>query len=180
MSSSPPKWLLCMLLACLPAANALANIIQWELRGSFIDGAPLTGRFDFNTSLGTYSNIDMTSGPGTFAFASELLGWHYDESTVVLPGTQFHDVVPLGAGVENHFNLYFYGFNPALPTSTRVTQIETVLFLLNSPGKPSGIYQNRSGNAMVRPIPEPQTVALMLAGLGLVGGVARCRSMARA
>jgi len=47
-------------------------------RTNFIeDGALLTGRFDYDLGAGgTFSNISTSTGPGTFQYATELLGWH--------------------------------------------------------------------------------------------------------
>src|SRR5512134_3210509 len=93
-----------LLAACLQT-GAMAQVIPWQLTGSFDDGATLTGRFDYNPAGGgTFSNISINTGPGNDVSASELLGWHFDDSTVVFPdtpdGLQFRDVSPgtIGGG----------------------------------------------------------------------------------
>lgn len=168
-----------LLAACLQS-GAMAQVIPWQLTGTFADGATLTGRFDYNTAGGNFTDISINTGPGNFQFASELLGWHFDESTVVIPnspsgGLQFHNVVQVGGGVEDHHDIYFFGFDHTQPVSSAISFIETVILGLNSPGKPSGIFQNRDGQGFAQVIPEPETYALMLAGLGLVVGLSRRR-----
>ncbi len=179
MTNSAKKLIgMSMLAACL-SSGAMAQVIPWQLSGAFDDGASLTGGFDYDTASASFSNIFIATGPGNFPFATELLGWTFDNATEVIPdnpnGIQFHYVVPLGEGVEDQHDLFFNGFDPAQPVSANISFIETVVLGLNSPGKPSGIFQSRSGQGFAQPIPEPETYALMLAGLGMAAGLAARR-----
>src|SRR5512134_3902432 len=166
-----------LLAACLQT-GAMAQVIPWQLTGSFDDGATLIGRFDYNPAGGgTFSNISINTGPGNFQFATELLGWHFDDSTVVFTanGLQFHDVSPgtLGGGLEDYHDLYFFGFDPAQPVSSAITFSESAILGCCDPlHLPGGFLQSRTGfedGGFAQVIPEPETYALMLAGLGFLG-----------
>jgi len=157
---------------CTPV---MATVLPWNIEGSFADGAPFAGAFDYDTATGAFSHISITTGAGSERFATEIMGWHYGDGTQVF-GLQFHEVVPLGGDVVDLHDLFLANFDPGTPGPfDNLFLIETTLLRLNDPTKPSGIFQNRtgSGTASTRAIPEPAPFALMLAGLALMRGAAR-------
>lgn len=162
-----------ILAACIHSI-AMAQVIPWQITGTFLDGAPLTGRFDYNAANHSFSNIAMTSGPGNFLGATELMGRHYHDSTNAMregPTVHFQDIVPgPPAGVLNFYDLFLEGFNPATAQSTSIGLFETVLLALG-PNDPSGVGQVRPGQGFAQVIPEPEAFSLMLAGLGLMAGL---------
>lgn len=168
------------LIALSLCSGGMAQVIPWQLEGTFEDAATVTGRIDYNPDSEVFSNISFDTGPGAFAFGTELLGHSFRNITSVTPetafGLRFQELEPLGGDVQNIFTLWLDNFDPGIPTAQMAALLESALFSLNAPGKPSGIAQSRFGQGFVQVIPEPAIHALMLAGLGLVGGLAALRN----
>lgn len=61
----------CGLLLSLAACAANADAVHWQLNGVvFSDGGRAFGGFDYDASTGTYSNINMTTTPGSVSSGS--------------------------------------------------------------------------------------------------------------
>src|SRR5262245_49354328 len=110
-----------LLIALGACAPVMATLLHWNIEGTFEDDARLAGGFDFNTVTGAFSNISMTSGAGSDALGTELMGWHYDDTVNVVPGTtfglQFEHVTPLpevGDDVVSLHDLFIANFNPGV------------------------------------------------------------------
>ncbi len=87
---------------------ATATPLHWQLNGvTFNDGGKVFGGFDFDSSSGTYSNINITTTPGS------LLGGAYYNSAAPyanpIANTSFYGVstVPVVSGSTSTLNLTF-------------------------------------------------------------------------
>jgi hypothetical protein len=139
--------------------NQLIDVLA-ELNNSFNDEVGINGAW---TYMGT-TNATETSGPfssvpgatsGTLTFDTAQKGWF-----------------ALALKADGKFSLYLFDGGQA-----GITNIPFITggVALNNQGNPQALSH---ASLYLAPVPEPQTYALMLAGLGLVGFVARRRKAA--
>jgi hypothetical protein len=144
--------------------------------------------FRFNVGANTSLQIVSTS---TSAFADSIMGLYNAAGTLVAsnddaaPGNSMSAInFQVGAGLGGLFTLGFSGFNPGLLTcGTGITscydtnndlRFDTFVAGGGQGGSTAWSY-TITINQVAAPIPEPETYALMLAGLGALGFVARRR-----
>lgn len=168
-----------------------SNGIELGLRAKRYKGATIDG------SSGTYfADAGLYTGPGnpraawnyefsvnigTHSFTEGLtfmLGVDNDPSaaqnfTFVDPKTWWTDNATVANGFQNSQNVIF-GDTPG--GAFNVNQNGLYSFVLNAYDANNGLLASTSMNVQVGAVPEPETYALMLAGLGLVGFIARRRS----
>lgn len=145
--------------------------------GGTVDLIGFGGGFDLLPGNGSYVDLDgSTRNAGLFSTNVNLLGGTTYTLSFELAGSQ--------RGSSETVNVNFgsmaasYSLISADPFSTR-----TLNFIPDTTGSYSLTYQNAGGdnvgalldNVSVGIVPEPETYALMLAGLGMVGCVIRRR-----
>jgi hypothetical protein len=54
------------------AVGAKASVLTWSVSGTFVDGGAFGGSFSYDASMNIYSDIDITTSPG-----SSFIGAHY-------------------------------------------------------------------------------------------------------
>ena len=149
-------------------AAAVANIITTQ----FGFAAPYQGKTG-DAVAGPFANEIASSAvnSGVLTFAGVILG----NFVIGLHGGGQDSTVYPGGAVAGGGNFSLYAFNGNLHGG--ITQV--AFNMLGVSTNPQGVGQNLSHAALyggtVAAIPEPETYALMLAGLGVIGFVARRR-----
>jgi len=190
MFNDIPKLLL-VGLTLLGPCSALADVIHWEALSE--ENTPaywgegvnflLNGGFDFNSTTGTFSNITVKTSTST--------------PNVCLACNDFSDGGTATAfSFESYGGVEFsesYGPNAFSPGSNYWMRISGPGFDLSTPGTYANMHISYWGQILLYdpldpdmyeslgcpecvsltgtlvPIPEPETYALMLAGLGMLG-----------
>lgn len=121
-------------------------------------GATFSDRFDFTTSMMGDLTADLFSMSGTARNGLDITGYSlYNTSGELLSGTQ------LSTGIVDSWSLSYDN----LAAGSYYVMVNGSV-LSNAAGK----YY---ANIALAPVPEPETYAMMLAGLGLLGFTARRR-----
>ena len=120
-------------------------------------------------SFAVLQKIDNTNGlPADFTqllYGDTIIGIHFGDGAPLFKEAQYHpEFNGVGGGTA------FYRFDAGQ------TGLDTVVFADYLAQASSGATLYRTGDAPITsPIPEPETYALMLAGLGMLGFMARRR-----
>jgi hypothetical protein len=197
------KKAICALALMLPL-SAMAEVIHWEVfnteEGTEVMGENfmLSGGFDFNTVTGLISNITVkTSADGCIA-CNDYAGGSFGQ-TYLLPsgegGVQFmEEYGPMDGTLGREHFLQLSGsrifgntfpFDVSQPGSFYDIDIDhRGLILLDDPLDPDvsenvGCADCAYAIGTLVPIPEPETYALMLSGLGLLGWRIRHKAKAQ-
>lgn len=147
----------------------------WVVTGGTVDLIGDPGFFDFLPGNGRYVDLDgSTNQAGEFHKDLSLTGGQEYKLFFDLAGSQ--------RGSDEHVHVNFgsaaddYTVNSGDGFSTR-----TISFTPSTTGTYSLIFQNLGGDNVgalldnVSVVPEPETYAMLLAGLGLLGFMARRR-----
>lgn len=172
------KHLASTLLACaLSSAHAVP--LTWTLSGvSFVDGATASGNFVFDAGTRTYLSWDIVTTATVDAGANgglsnSMSGKPYSTNTLSNAASDYY-LNPSALAVQDALGNRF-GFVYASP----LTDLGGVIALKPGPTMGYEINGFRSRNITagsviaMSAVPEPATVALMLAGLGAIGCVRR-------
>lgn len=137
------------------------------------------GTLDLSSGSGFFGNTPVAgSFTDTLTFTLSSASTANGSVTAVVNGTQdvdFSSIVITGPGGSFSFSLT----NPdpvevwALPASGATLSAGT--YTLTLTGTNSASIGSYAGNLAVTPVPEPQALAMMLAGLGAVGFLVRRR-----
>ena len=167
-----------LVLASVPAQ---ATPVTWTLSGIFNDGATASGSFVWDADTNTSPIFSISTTGGT------LGAFTYDNSSSYLfahPFSNANDYVWAKNDVSRYIDLDF---------ATPLTNAGgTHALLTANPFAPGGGFQNNTASwecdncasvpyfvegsvTSVSAVPEPETYAMMLAGLGLLGFAARRR-----
>jgi hypothetical protein len=127
---------------------------------SSLDGP--VGSYDYQT---TFSLAGFN--PSTAAISG---GWSTDNNglSILLNG------VDTGNGGTS-FAQFASGFAPFSITSGFAIGLNTLDFIVSNGGGPTALRVEMTGTAAISAVPEPETYAMLLAGLGLLGFAARRR-----
>lgn len=101
---------------------------------------------------------------GTYDIQGDLSGTNMSFSSVTLDGTPW-ELAPAG----NVFRFASVTFTGTQPVSLSIVGT-----------KSNSSVGNYTGSVTIAAVPEPETYAMLLAGLGLMGGIARRRKQAQA
>lgn len=141
-----------------------AAVHQFE---TFLDGAQ-AGTTSPGTGFGTLAYDDV----------SNLLSWNISFSGLLAPETvsHFHGPAAPGsnAGVQIGLPVGSPKIGSATLSETQELQLLDELWYINVHSSFATAGEIR-GQLLLAPVPEPETYAMMLAGLGLVGAIARRR-----
>ncbi|CAN5904492.1 hypothetical protein BH11PSE8_BH11PSE8_36890 [soil metagenome] len=163
------KPVLCALLvAC--GASAQAAPVTWTLSGvTFNDQSVATGSFVFDASLSQYLSWDITTTTTVDFNAnhSSQNGVEYTTNSLTNASISYY-LNPSSLGVKQSSATTF-----GLVYATPLTDAGGTVLLGGKSGKGYEFngFNSRtivSGAVIAAPVPEPQTCALMLAGLGMV------------
>jgi len=148
----------------------------WTVSGGTVDLIGNSNFFDFLSGNGRYVDLDgSTNQAGEF---------HKD--LVLTAGVEYtlsFDLAGSHRGSTENVNISLGGFNSNLSVSSSTPfTTNTLLFTPGVTGSYSLIFQNSGSdnigalldNVSVTAVPEPETYAMLLAGLGLLG-FAACR-----
>lgn len=127
------------------------------LGGDFLSG----GYSPFSAIAGSaYSSVSMASNDGSAFFSGVAsLGGFYHDKVIAANGATTHGTWSDGTTL--------------LASKGNVVGVN--LFPDDGSGQMSGDYKQLFVNSLTAPVPEPETYAMLLAGLGLVGAIARRR-----
>jgi len=154
------------LLAAIPAAQAATQ--TWNFNGTLDSGAfsgqNFGGSFSFDdAALTGVADEWLTVGNLSLNF----LGNAYTQANASIgstPEVSFYDGVFLGLSYSAGVTGDGFTFAPGYST------LGEAFVAYDTPAGFSG-----SGNVIYAPVPEPETYAMLLAGLGLLGAAARRR-----
>lgn len=178
--------------AILLAAFASAHAETFNFNYSFVDGPSISGSLS-GTMVGEFveniSDVHMTFN-GT-AFTGSLVGASWDAAThdwnsaagaVLSTDAAKNNFIFADANPQTNYgsvNNYFYFVNSKDPAMGQQA------FALNCNGDCTDVGFDQPTNnaswsltAAIAPVPEPTSAAMLLAGLGLVGAIARRRRQA--
>ena len=159
--------LIALLGAVLPAQAAVQNYnFTGAVDSGFYNGSLFSGSFSFDDATVDASGLDIT---GLLSFDMSFLNTNYNFSSVIgTPDVSFQDGSFLGLSLNIDSatpNVSFTFVPGSFDVSDAFTAYETSLGL------------NGGGSVLYTPapVPEPETYALFLAGLGLMGALSRRR-----
>lgn len=124
------------------------------LNSTFGGSFTYTGKSD-DAGNGPFTGNPTVSTLGTLTFDSPLLGMFV-------------------IGLKAADNYSYYLFNALVPTSS-LTFSSTAGVAVNGNGIPQALSHAALYSGVVRPVPEPETYALLMAGLAALGFVSRRR-----
>jgi hypothetical protein len=175
-----------LILAALTALSLAASAapVRWDLVGfAFNDGGTASGSFVFDADTSTYSSIDIVTTPGSL-----LSGTHYGALASAWGAAAPGSINAFTSAILDDYTGAPWlridaqiGFNAS--PGTVVTQwldvgAESFCGNADCSSASSSGRETVAGYlvASEAPVPEPQTYAMLLAGVGLLGLYARRRS----
>lgn len=193
----------CVLGMLLPL-SAVADVIHWEVRSVNDPEATdvlgrdfvLTGGFDYDLATGTFSNITLRSSTTDGCVACNDFSDGGTGETYLLPngqgGVLFSEAYPPDADDLGQWHTLqisggnsfddIWAFDVTQPGTYENLDLDhTGYILLRDPLDPdiaesAGCLDCAYAIGTLVPIPEPETYALMLSGIGLLGWQARRKS----
>jgi len=149
----------------------------WSVSDGTVDIIPVNGQFDFLPGNGNYVDLDgSTSNAGLFTNSVSLLAGNTYTLSFDLAGN--------ARGGSETVDVFFGTSSSTLVLNQNDPfQTYSLSFSAITSGVVSFGFQNQGGNNIgalldnvtVAAVPEPDTYAMVLAGLGLMGFVARRR-----
>ncbi|MDB5809633.1 MAG: hypothetical protein JWN94_1755 [Betaproteobacteria bacterium] len=153
----------------LTAGQALANISYTFSGVTFSDGGTLTGNFTTNDAISSLLNYNITTSPGAGG-----LGFNYTPATSNSTSTSLPSILVLSTTALD--NILQVTFTSLTATGSPIT-INTFASFEQHLNARRDIT---AGSAVVAAVPEPENYAMMLAGLGWLGFIARRRKQSAA
>lgn len=190
------------------STTAMAQMIHWEVSSpvvpQYISGGFITGGFDFNTDNSIISNITVRIGsefadPFSCFPCNNYAGGigTFFSNPDGQSGVIFTETFRTGDVIDRDYFLDIMGNNidgVISPFTLKTPGTFSDLFLqingfirldIIDPTDPPGIFASEGCNMCVTaigtliPIPEPETYALILAGLGIIGWRVNCKGKTR-
>lgn len=154
------------------------------------------------TSITPYSPVQLTLGAGTYTFTNGASSGYYsawnfqgypnsgnwawnfvvaDAATnKVVLDDYVSGVMPTQAAMADKTGTTTYNYHTLLPGTSTAGFVDTLTLThtttLNFMANDYGLYDNGGGVALnIAAVPEPEIYAMMMAGLGLLGFIARHR-----
>jgi PEP-CTERM motif len=127
------------------------------------------------------NNSPSLDGPvGVYDYQTTFNLAGFNPSTAAISGGWSTDNIGVGIylnGVDTGnpgtaFNQFQIGYVPFSITSGFVSGLNTLDFFVNNAAGPTALRVEMTGAAAVAAVPEPETYAMLLAGLGLIGFIA--------
>lgn len=194
------KLIVCCLFLYLPfSTSAMADLIHWEFSGqsnppSLFESQFITGGFDYNTGTGTVSNITVQSGDETVPNCFICHNFANSTATIFDNGITFDETILINSGdlIDIYFSITFNvststpenpqaNFDFSTPGTVSNVALHEIAYLrLDDPFNPDiydadGCRDCITAVGSLLPVPEPETYAMVLSGLGLIGFVANRR-----
>lgn len=171
--------LLAFTLVLIASTTAYAAVpIHWEIDGYFNDGGRVDGGFNFDPDTDSFSNITL------YTTRSEDVGggilWNYStaDGGFIMGSTDdnfgFFDVVHLDNVHSVFYILTFTKFDPSQPGVIHFfrddfSEIENHTSDTEGHAIERSSFRGIASGVVTSPIPEPETYAMLLAGLGMIG-----------
>lgn len=172
-----------VLAIALAAASGLTQAapITWTLSGvTFVDLSTASGSFSYDAATQTYVSWNITTTPTVNRFLNgntSLLGATYTTNSLTNASTSYFQN-PSSFGVKNLAGNSF-GLNFSQPLTAAGGSVALLSF---AKGFEFAGFNSRSVTAgsvfAAAPVPEPETYALMVAGLGVLGAALRRKKTA--
>lgn len=158
--------------AALFFSSANAATIQWSLSGvTFDDGGTASGTFSTDSVSGNLLSYNLTTSAG-----STLPGFNYNASNSSIYGNNVFSVNSFLLTNNSPFAIPYLNlsFQNSLTTAAGATDA-----LINNNSwecnNCSSVRYITGGEAVSSAVPEPETYAMLLVGLGLMGFLRRRR-----
>ena len=168
---------LLVLALSLSAGHALANITYTFLGATFNDGGTLNGTFTTNDPRNSLLDYNITTSAGAGG-----LGFNYTTVNSVSTAGSLPFIIVLDApSLANPTNILEVTFSGGLlPAGAPITIGQFDSFEQHTIATTTTARQINAGSVVagVAGVPEPETYAMLLAGLGLLGFIARRRKAA--
>ena len=153
-----------MKIKSLIAATALALSSVGAFAGSstFADGEALFNNDTFAADVSTFTQTITLTGlaSGMYEVAGSIAGSFLSFSSITLDGHTW-DLSTNAKGVAKYGEVLYIGSEPVTLTISGNNLAGATVY---------------AGSISVTAVPEPETFAMMLAGLGLMGSIARRRN----
>ena len=152
-------------IAVMLASTAHASTIDWTLENvTFGDGGNLTGTFSTDSTKGYLLSWDLTSTAGSLDS-----GFNYNAGDSYISSYTSSSFYPVAKNCCAMPPWLYVSFTN--PLNTIGTDPISFVFELDTYSGPpySNMRYAYSGYAISSAVPEPQTYAMWLAGLGLIG-----------
>ena len=168
-----------LLAAALLATPLVAHAIPvtWTLSGvTFTGGGTASGSFDFDADLGSYSNVALTTtAGGSFGDSS------YANAAYGLSATYLSSNTGCGSACQLTLSLTFASELTNAGGTSSLSADSNEFYYLDDGDELFDARQRfidaGEVSAPVAAVPEPETYALMLAGLAAVGFTAKRRKL---
>lgn len=143
-------------------------------------GTGLDFYYQFSNDASSKNGIERFTGYDFSALGASNIEVFQTSSAfgIFTAGTEFSDGADRTSGGVIGFNFIPNGLSKVNPGTTSFTQIirtNARAYATGNFGLLDGIGDNAAGFAVAAAVPEPETYAMLLAGLGLVGTIIRRR-----